>query len=129
MSDQPTTLFAAVGGEPFFVSLINHFYAGVDTDPVIRHMYPADLTESKAHMVGFLIQYWGGPGTYSEQRGHPRLRMRHAPFAIGEAERDAWLGHMNAAVAAMEDSAPSGVGDAMREYFANAANHMINTAG
>lgn len=129
MSDQPTTVYAAVGGDPFFVALIDHFYAAVDTDPVIRHMYPEDLTDAKAHMVGFLIQYWGGPGTYSEQRGHPRLRMRHAPFVIGTAERDAWLGHMLDAVAAVETEAPVGVGDAMRDYFTNAAAHMINSTG
>jgi len=129
VSDQPTTVYAAVGGDPFFVALIDHFYAAVDTDPVIRHMYPEDLTDAKAHMVGFLIQYWGGPGTYSEQRGHPRLRMRHAPFVIGTAERDAWLGHMLDAVAAVETEAPVGVGDAMRDYFTNAAAHMINSTG
>jgi len=127
--EQPTTVYEAVGGDAFFVELIDHFYAAVDTDAAIRHLYPEDLTESKAHMVGFLIQYWGGPATYSEQRGHPRLRMRHAPFVIGAAERDAWYRDMDQAINAMEGSMPDGIADAMREYFANAANHMINAAG
>ena len=131
MSEQQVTLYEAVGGDPFFVELIDHFYAGVNGDPTIRHMYPPDLTESKAHMVGFLIQYWGGPGTYSEQRGHPRLRMRHAPFAIGVAERGAWLTHMFAAIDStidgFEPPVPDGVDAAMRQYFDNAATHMINT--
>lgn len=129
MPEQPTTVYDAVGGEPFFVELIDHFYAAVADDSVIRHLYPDDLTDSKAHMVGFLVQYWGGPATYSEQRGHPRLRMRHAPFVIGLAERDAWYHDMELAISAMEPSMPDGVGEVMRDYFANAANHMINAAG
>lgn len=123
------TVYEAVGGEPFFVKLIEHFYTGVDADATIRRFYPDDLTESKQHMVGFLVQYWGGPGTYSEQRGHPRLRMRHAPFTIGQAERDAWLLHMNNAISAYEADVPDGVGDMMRQYFDNAATHMINVQG
>ena len=124
---QPVSVYEAVGGDDLFVELIDHFYAGVDTDPTIRHMYPTDLTESKAHMVGFLIQYWGGPNTYSQQRGHPRLRMRHAPFAIDDAARAAWQQHMNAAITAVEPKMPAGAGDVMRQYFDNAAAHMINT--
>lgn len=132
LSETSTTLYEAVGGDQFFETLIDHFYAGVDDDATIRHMYPPDLTESKAHMVGFLIQYWGGPGTYSEQRGHPRLRMRHAPFEIGMAEREAWLHHMLTAIDATVEhygaAIPEGVSDAMRQYFDNASTHMINVS-
>ena len=82
------TLYEVVGGAEFFIELVDRFYAGVEGDPVLRHMYPDDLSEPRAHTAAFLVQYWGGPATYSEQRGHPRLRMRHAPFVIGQAERD-----------------------------------------
>src|ERR1700712_3090649 len=88
----------AVGGDAFFVELVDRFYAGVATDLLLRPLYPDDLTEPKRHLALFLQQYWGGPGTYSEERGHPRLRQRHAPFIICEAERDAWLRHMSAAL-------------------------------
>jgi hemoglobin len=118
------TVHEYVGGDAFFVDLVERFYAGVALDTLLRPMYPADLTESKAHLAGFLIQFWGGSQAYSEQRGHPRLRMRHGPFAIGEAEAAAWYRHMSAAVDAM------GVDDVVRpvllEYFARAADAMIN---
>ena len=74
---RPLLVYEYVGGDPFFVALVEHFYEGVERDAVMRPMYPVDLTGSKARLAGFLIQYWGGPQTYSEQRGHPRLRMRH----------------------------------------------------
>src|SRR5665213_1445506 len=79
------TAYDRWGGAPFFTTLIERFYEGVAADPLLRPMYPDDLTESKAHLALFLMQYWGGPRAYSEQRGHPRLRMRHVPFAIGSA--------------------------------------------
>jgi hemoglobin len=88
------TPFERWGGQPFFDALVGRFYEGVATDPVLRPMYPDDLEESKAHLALFLGQYWGGPATYNQVRGHPRLRMRHAPFVIGPPERDAWLRHM-----------------------------------
>ncbi len=92
---EPTdTAFERWGGEQFFTDLVERFYAGVATDPLLRPLYPDDLTEPKAHLALFLIQYWGGPRRYSEQRGHPRLRMRHSRFAIGTAQADAWLRHM-----------------------------------
>ncbi len=112
------------GGEPFFTALVGRFYEGVSTDPLLRPMYPADLSESKAHLAMFLMQYWGGPPTYSEQRGHPRLRMRHAPFAIGQAQSEAWLRHMTDAVAA------SGLGPDDRQelldYLSMAARSLVN---
>ncbi len=119
------TVYDEVGGTPFFVSLVDHFYAAVETEPLLRHMYPADLTAPKERTAAFLVQYFGGPTTYSDQRGHPRLRMRHARFVIGQAERDAWVGHMQAAVNAM---APAPAAEtALKDYFEMAATHMINS--
>jgi hemoglobin len=93
------SFYAEIGGAPTFHALVAHFYAAVREDPVLRPLYPADDWDgAETRLRMFLEQYWGGPTTYSEHRGHPRLRMRHAPFAIGEAERDAWLTHMRAAV-------------------------------
>ena len=99
----------------------------MEHDPRIRPLYPDDLTLPRHHTALFLMQYWGGPTTYSDTRGHPRLRMRHAPFVIAQAERDAWLEDMFAAI---DDMAPDPAVDAaLREYFAMAATHMINTPG
>jgi hemoglobin len=120
------TLYDLVGGGPWFEALVQRFYGHVEADPVLRPLYPDDLTDAKAHLVGFLIQYWGGPGTYSEQRGHPRLRMRHAPFAIGEAERDAWYRHMADAVRG-GGLAPD-VEAQVLAYFRSAADHLVNQA-
>src|SRR5277367_2411768 len=95
----PRTFYEAVGGEETFTRLVSRFYREVAADPVLRPVYPTkDLGPAEEHLRLFLMQYWGGPGTYGEQRGHPRLRMRHAKFVIGEAERDAWLRHMRAAL-------------------------------
>ena len=92
---------------------------------MLRPLYPdEDLAPAAERLRLFLIQYWGGPATYSEQRGHPRLRMRHAPFAIGQKERDAWLGHMTAAVESLD--LPRGVREAFLEYFDAASRGMIN---
>jgi hemoglobin len=95
------SLYERVGGDAFFFDLVDRFYDGVDHDVVLRPMYPDDLTESRAHLALFLIQYWGGPPTYQEQRGHPRLRLRHAPHRIDEVARDAWLAHMHEALGAV----------------------------
>jgi hemoglobin len=120
------TAYERWGGEPFFDALIDRFYAGVSADPLLRPLYPADLTESKAHLALFLAQYWGGPRTYSEQRGHPRLRMRHAPFVIGEAQADAWLRHMTDAVheAGLD---PADQHDLL-DYLSMAARSLINSS-
>ncbi|MDA8310070.1 MAG: globin [Actinomycetota bacterium] len=122
-----TTMYERVGGEAFFTSLVDRFYEGVASDPVLRPLYPEDLQAPKEHLRLFLVQYWGGPRTYEERRGHPRLRMRHAPFAIGLAERDAWLRLM---LAALSDA---GIGEEdeaqMAEYFRAAATQLINQAG
>jgi hemoglobin len=122
------SLFDRVGGSPFFVDLVDRFYLGVAGDPLLRPLYPDDLTESAQHLALFLMQYWGGPSTYNEQRGHPRLRMRHAPFVIGPAERDAWLRHMDDAVTTMETAlrVSQSDGDELRAYFAMAAGSLTN---
>lgn len=123
-------MFDRVGGEAFFERLTEHFYAGVAQDPVLRPLYPADdagFEAARAHLCGFLVQYWGGPRTYSDQRGHPRLRMRHAPFAIGEAERQAWLTHMTAAV--RRERLPALDEAQMLTYFEASAAHMVNRPG
>jgi hemoglobin len=125
----PATMYERVGGTPWFEALTERFYRAVGVDPVLRPLYPSDpdgLAAARDHLCGFLIQYWGGPDDYSRTRGHPRLRMRHAPFAIGVAEREAWFRHMAAAVEAGGLN-PSDA-DEMLAYFANAASHMINQA-
>jgi hemoglobin len=124
--DPAVTVYEAVGGEPFFAELVDRFYAGVAADERLRPMYPDDDLDGAADRLrGFLVQYWGGPATYSEQRGHPRLRMRHAPFVIDAAAREAWIAHMDAALRAM---APEPAIDAaLRQYFSMAATHMINS--
>lgn len=118
------SLYDAVGGMPFFEGLIAHFYGGVADDQVLRPLYPEDLEPSTRHLTLFLAQYWGGPTTYDAERGHPRLRMRHAPFAVGPGERDRWLFHMRAAVDAM--GPPEAARRALLEYFETAAEAMRN---
>ena len=96
---QAVTFYEHVGGEETFTRLVRRFYSGVRQDPVLRPLYPEDeLDAAEERLRLFLVQYWGGPATYGETRGHPRLRMRHAPFAIGPRERDAWLANMRDAV-------------------------------
>ena len=120
------TFYEAVGGEPTFRKLVDEFYAGVATDPVLRPIYPEeDLGPAAERLRMFLEQYWGGPKTYSEQRGHPRLRMRHAPFRVGPRERDAWLTHMRAAVDSLHLSPEHET--ELWDYFEHAAMFMVNT--
>ena len=120
------TAFERWGGDAFFTDLVERFYDGVVADPVLRPLYPDDLTDSKAHLAQFLMQYWGGPRRYSEERGHPRLRMRHAPFAIGTRESDAWLRHMTAAVHAA--GLPPADESELLDYLAMAARSLINAS-
>lgn len=121
------SLYELAGGEAAFRLLVERFYAGVATDPLLRPIYPeADLAGATERLTLFLIQYWGGPSTYSERRGHPRLRMRHQPFQIGRPERDAWLGHMRSAVESLE-LAPA-LRKALLDYFEAASTAMINRA-
>ena len=126
LETQGNTLFERVGGEPFFVQLVSRFYEGVASDPLLRPLYPADLGPPSRHLALFLAQYWGGPRTYSELRGHPRLRMRHVRFRIGPAEREAWLGHMRTAVES--SAAAPGDAQALMDYFESAATSLINSA-
>ena len=130
VSDQglDASVYDAVGGLPFFVDLVDGFYAGVSADPLLRPMYPDDLTDSRRHLAGFLAQYWGGPSAYSGERGHPRLRMRHAPFAIGAPERDAWLRHMLASLDSVTRSRgthPEAVAR-IRAYLTDVADFLVN---
>ena len=120
-----TTPYEEFGGSDFFGELVADFYRGVAGDPDLRPMYPEeDLGPAQRRLRMFLEQYWGGPRTYSEERGHPRLRMRHAPFAITEHHRDVWLRHMRAA---LDNQRLSPELDAqMWDYRVRAANSMIN---
>jgi len=122
--DATVTVYEHVGAE-FFVDLVERFYEGVVAEPLLRPLYPADLTESKRDLAEFLTQYWGGPTTYSDRKGNPRLRMRRRPFAIGRAQHDAWLRCMRAAVAAVD--ADPAVVDRLDDYFTMAAGALINT--
>jgi hemoglobin len=120
------SFYDLVGGEPTFRKLVNEFYAGVATDPVLRPIYPEeDLGPAAERLTLFLIQYWGGPNTYSQQRGHPRLRMRHAPFKVGPAERDAWLRQMRRALDTLD--LPAEQETRLWDYFTHAAEFMINS--
>jgi hemoglobin len=122
---EPASFYAAVGGEETFRRLVHTFYQGVAADPELRPVYPSkDLGPAEEHLRLFLIQYWGGPRTYDERRGHPRLRMRHAHFSIGEAEREAWLRHMRAALDELElDPAHDAQ---LWEYLVMAAHSLVN---
>ena len=122
-------LYDRVKGEPFFVDLVDRFYLGVAGDPLLRPLYPNDLSESSRHLALFLAQYWGGPNTYSDERGHPRLRMRHAPFVIGLPEREAWLRHMLGALSGLEQEQRISAEDAtaFREYLEMAATSLVNS--
>jgi hemoglobin len=119
------TLFDRAGGMPFFEDLVARFYAAVESDPILRPIYPeADLGGAQHRLTLFLAQYWGGPRTYDEERGHPRLRMRHAPFAIGAAARDRWLALMRAALAQV--APPDDVAREFDRYIDMAAEAMRN---
>ncbi len=119
------SFFDQIGGESTFRKLVDEFYAGVADDPVLRPLYPeADLGPAAERLRLFLMQYWGGPTTYSDQRGHPRLRLRHAPFRIGAAERDAWLRHMRRAVESINLEPETEA--TLWSYLERAAFFMVN---
>jgi hemoglobin len=119
------SLYERAGGMPFFEALVGRFYAGVAKDPALRPIYPeADLAPAQRRLTLFLAQYWGGPTTYDQERGHPRLRMRHAPFAIGTTARDRWLVHMRASIDA--SGADEDVRKRLHEYVAMTAEAMRN---
>jgi hemoglobin len=126
--ERPDTFYAAIGGEETFRKLVDRFYAGVADDPVLRPLYPEeDLGPAAERLRMFLMQYWGGPTTYSQRRGHPRLRMRHAPFAIGVAARDAWLRHMRDALDSLE--LPPAYDQQLWSYLQAAADSLRNLPG
>ena len=121
------TFYDAVGGAPAFRAIVVRFFAQVREDEVLREVYPLDdLDGAERRLRLFLVQYWGGPTTYSDERGHPRLRMRHAPFRIGARERDAWLAAMRVAVdeAGLQDEHR----DQLWSYLESTAAHMVNAA-
>ncbi len=131
--DTAPTLFFRVGGMPFFEALVDAFYDGVVDDEVLLPLYPEqpDLTGARHRLTLFLAQYWGGPTTYMEERGHPRLRMRHFPFHVGPLERDRWLVHMAAAVEQVcaDRSTSEGSAEELMAYFVPAAEHLRNDSG
>ncbi|CAB5024790.1 unannotated protein [freshwater metagenome] len=134
--DQQVTVYEAVGGQSFFDELVRHFYEQVAQDDVLLRLYPdqQNLEPASERLALFLGQYWGGPDTYSQQRGHPRLRMRHAPFVIGATERDHWVHAMFLALDSTMPGTPldpelqETVRDRMREYFELSAQHLVNSA-
>lgn len=117
-------IYELAGGDAPFRRLIEAFYAGIEREPLLRPMYPDDLASSKEHLFLFVTQFFGAPPRYNALRGHPRLRMRHAPFVIGQAERDAWLRHMLAAIDTAGFAEPAR--GALIEYFERAATFLIN---
>ncbi len=127
------TFYDEVGGAETFAALVHHFYAGVDDDEPLRALYPEeDLGPAERRLRMFLEQYFGGPTTYSQERGHPRLRMRHVPYAVTLDQRDRWLRHM---VGALETVIVEGApideahADAMKDYFVRAADSLVNSHG
>lgn len=126
-ADEQISFYEAVGGDETFRRLVRRFYEEVATDPVLRPLYPGeDLGPAEDHLRMFLIQYWGGPRTYSDLRGHPRLRMRHAPFKIDQKGRDRWVALMEEALA--EAALPADAVPPLRKFFHEAATFMINHA-
>ncbi|ALG30844.1 hypothetical protein AOZ07_09650 [Glutamicibacter halophytocola] len=125
-SQFPGTFYHEVGGREVFAQLTKNFYASVAEDQDFRAMYPdKDLHPAQVRLQLFLEQYWGGPTTYSEHRGHPRLRMRHGNFTVNSHYRDVWLGHMNKAIDQLE--LPPLQAETLRDYFERAAHSMLNT--
>lgn len=125
-SDDAPTYYDRVGGHETFAKLVHEFYRGVSADPPLRAMYPeVDLGPAEQRFLMFLEQYWGGPKTYSEQRGHPRLRMRHANFAVTPQQRDRWMFHMSNAIDSLALDPTDE--EMMRSYMTNAATFMINS--
>jgi hemoglobin len=132
VTEQPTevTLYDAMGGHVFFDRLVHRFYEGVRSDPVLLPLYPEDeLDAAEDRLRMFLEQYWGGPKTYQQERGHPRLRMRHAPFAVSPRARDHWLMNMRAALDDVRQDGPLApeLEQQLWAYFEHAANFMVNT--
>ena len=119
-------LYEQVGGDPFFIQLVDSFYDVVELDATLRPMYPEDLSESRRHLTLFLIQYWGGPRTYQQERGHPRLRMRHVPFRVTREASSAWLAAMATALSSVREQLNDEQFDELHAYFDVTANQLRN---
>lgn len=120
------TFYNDIGGHDFFVALVDGFYEGIESDEVLRPMYPeGDLSQARHHLTLFLEQYWGGPRTYQEQRGHPRLRMRHAEFVIDDDARDRWIAHMQASLNRVD--VPDNLREELWTYLVSAAHSLVNS--
>lgn len=124
MNDPLGQIYATIGAEEPYHRLVDYFYKGVESDPVLRPLYPEDLTDAKRHLALFLIQRTGGAGTYSLERGHPRMRARHLPFKIGMIERNAWVHNMSQALDQVSEFAPHR--ELLDHFFADFATFMIN---
>ncbi|MEJ7723368.1 MAG: globin [Ilumatobacteraceae bacterium] len=131
MSVPAVALYERVGGMAFFERLIDDFYSQVAHDDVLLALYPEapDLSGARHRLTLFLAQYWGGPTTYSDERGHPKLRLRHMPFTIGPLQRDRWLEHMSAAVKRCTEGRNDSVADELMGYFVATAEQMRNDTG
>lgn len=126
MTHTPQSVFDLIGSDEPISAMVDAFYDSVADDPVLRPMYPADLAAPKRRLFLFLVQFFGGPSTYSQERGHPRLRMRHSPFPIDQTARDNWLRHMLNAIDEAEIHEPAR--SRMREYFERSSAFLINRA-
>lgn len=124
MQPSQYTIYELIGGEDTIRRMVDAFYARMETDPLLRPMFPENMTDGKRRQFLFLVQFFGGPQQYAEERGHPRMKMRHGPFSIGPAERDAWLTHMLAAID--ETGIEEPMRTLMRDYFVRTAEHMMN---
>ena len=124
IADPVAEIYSKIGSDEPYYKLVEAFYSGVEKDSLLRPIYPKDLAPGKKHLTLFLIQRTGGLPTYSEQRGHPRMRARHLPFKIGAAERDAWIAHMTAALDTVAEFHPHKV--VLMEFFESFATFMIN---
>lgn len=118
------TLYEQVGGEPTFRKLVDEFYARVEADEALRAIFPEDMEAGKRYQYLFLMQFFGGPQHYAQERGHPRMRIRHMPFYIDKRMREAWLRHMLDAIDVVGIEEP--MRTVMRDYFERASEHMIN---
>ena len=132
MANGPT-MYERVGGGEFFAQLVDTFYEGVAADEVLAPLYPEhpDFAGARHRLTMFLVQYWGGPTDYDDERGHPRLRMRHLRFPIGTTERDRWLTHMTSAVEATTSQIDGGdeIAGELLDYFRTTAEHLRNNTG
>lgn len=124
MANELSSVYDMIGSEEPFRQLVEAFYSKVEQDPILRPMFPENLEAGKRWQFLFLVQYFGGPSHYMEERGHPRLRMRHFPFPITQGARDHWLGHMLASIDEVNIQEPART--AMREYFERASTFLIN---